>query len=239
MLFQYVVFDLDNTLYPRGSGVMEEIGRRIQIWLCRELDLTWEQATTLRRQYLQRHGTTMGGLKAEHAVDIRRYLDFVHDIPVEEYLEPNSALRDMLERIPLRKAVYTNATSAHGKRVLSALGIGKHIERVIGIEEVGLHNKFNREAYERMLTLLEATGLECVMVEDSPRNLPAAKAVGMTTVLVLDGRGTDVKDDVQDAVDFTVDGVLEVEQVVHRLLESPSSEIGRVASLHGESVARP
>lgn len=223
---------------------MEEIGRRIQIWLCRELNLTWEQATKVRRQYLRQHGTTMGGLMADHGVDIRRYLDFVHDIPVEEYLEPNSALKSMLESIPLRKAVYTNATSAHGSRVLSALGIGERIERIIGIEEVGLHNKFSREAYERMLALLDVTGSECVMVEDSPRNLPAAKAVGMTTILVLGGRGINVMDGVQGAVDFAVDGVLEIEDVVDQLLrsssvkEGPSSKNSQGASGCGNSVAR-
>ncbi|MFW6082424.1 MAG: pyrimidine 5'-nucleotidase [Chloroflexota bacterium] len=214
---KFLVFDLDNTLYPRGSGVMEEIGRRIQLWLCRERDLTWEQATILRKAYLRQYGTTMGGLMQEGDADMDHYLDFVHDIPIETYLGPDEQLNRMLERIPLRKVVYTNATSAHGRRVLSALGIRSCFERIIGIENVGMRNKFIPEAYERMLALLDASGQECVMVEDSPRNLPPAKAAGMITVLVAQER----RDDLvvcDDAVDFVVENVLGVEHVIDRLL---------------------
>lgn len=218
MSLEFIVFDLDNTLYARGSGVMEEIGRRIQLWLCRELGLTWEEASDLRGEYLRQHGTTMGGLMAEHAVEVQHYLDFVHDIPIEEYLAPDPALVEMLERIPLRKVIYTNATSAHAQRVLRALGAMEQFERVIGIEEVGLHNKFNPEAYQRMLELLNASGPECVMVEDSPRNLPPAKTLGMTTILVGAERRSEQVNVSDDPVDFAVENVLKVEDVVERLL---------------------
>jgi putative hydrolase of the HAD superfamily len=210
MSFQFIIFDLDNTLYPRDSGVMEEMGRRIQIWLCDRLDLTWQEAIDLRRDYLNRHGTTMGGLMIEHDVDASEYLDFVHDIPIEDYLEPDLALVEMLQAIPLRKAVYTNATSEHGRRVLMALGAVDQFEHIIGIEEVGLRNKFNREAYARMLALLEAKGPACIMVEDSARNLRPAKELGLTTILV----GSED----EAFVDCTVESVLEVGQVVDRLL---------------------
>ena len=218
MPLEFIVFDLDNTLYARGSGVMEEIGHRIQIWLCRELGLTWEKAGDLRREYLREHGTTMGGLMSEHSVDVSHYLDFVHEIRVDEHLEPEPALMGMLKRIPLRKVVYTNATSAHGRRVLHALGIYEQFERIIGIEEVGLHNKANREAYECMLELLEASGRECVMVEDSPRNLPAAKATGMTTILVGTEPRSEGMDVAEEYVDFAVKSILDVELVIEGLL---------------------
>ncbi len=218
MGFEFIIFDLDNTLYPPGSGVMEAIGDRIHVWLCRELDLTWEEANDLRRKYLRQHGTTMGGLMSEHAIDVRHYLDFVHEIRIEEHLEPNPALIEMLERIPLQKVIYTNATSAHGRRVLRALGAHEQFERIIGIEEVGLHNKFNRKAYERMLALLEAAGPECVMVEDSPRNLPPAKAIGLTTILVGDRQRTGRVDVAEGCIDFAVESVLEVERVIDQLL---------------------
>jgi putative hydrolase of the HAD superfamily len=218
MSLEFIIFDLDNTLYPPGSGVMEAIGHRIHVWLCRELDLTWEEAIDLRRKYLSEHGTTMGGLMTEHSVDVRRYLDFVHEIRIEQHLEPNPALKAMLKRIPLRKVVYTNATSAHGRRVLRALGTYEQFERIIGIEEVELRNKYNRQAYQRMLGLLEATGPACVMVEDSPRNLPPAKAVGMITVLVGTKSEIERTDVDEDCIDFAVESVLDIERVVDQLL---------------------
>jgi putative hydrolase of the HAD superfamily len=219
MAFEFVVFDLDNTLYARGSGVMEEIGRRIQVWLCEEMDLTWDEATELRQTYLRQHGTTMGGLMSEQAVDVHRYLDFVHDFRVEEHLKKDPALVDMLEGIPLRKAVYTNASSAHARRVLRALGVYDQFERIIGIEEVGLRNKVSLDAYEQMLRLLGTEGAQCVMVEDSPRNLPSAKAVGMTTVLVeAERRSERIVHVDPGCIDFVVESVLDVERVIEHLL---------------------
>lgn len=220
MSLEFIIFDLDNTLYPPGSGVMEAIGHRIHVWLRQKLDVSWEEATDLRRRYLHEHGTTMGGLMSEHPIDVGHYLDFVHEIRIEDHLEPNPALKAMLERIPLRKVVYTNATSAHGRRVLRALGVCEQFERIIGIEEVGLRNKFNRVAYERMLGLLGAAGSACVMVEDSPRNLSPAKAIGMTTVLVDAGQRPEGIQRGEASIDFVVGSVLEVERVVERLLTS-------------------
>jgi putative hydrolase of the HAD superfamily len=213
MSFEYIIFDLDNTLYPRDSGVMGEIGRRIQAWLCDRLGLTWQEAVDLRRDYLNRHGTTMGGLMTEHDIEVDEYLDFVHDIPIEDYLTTDPALVQMLKKIPLRKVIYTNATSEHGRRVLQALGVVDQFECIIGIEEVGLRNKFNREAYTRVLALLKTAGPACIMVEDSARNLQPAKELGLTTILV------DGEDEV--SADFSVKSVLEVGQVVNRLLGRP------------------
>jgi putative hydrolase of the HAD superfamily len=207
---EFIIFDLDNTLYSRDSGVMGEMGRRIQAWLCDRLGLTWQQASDLRREYLHQYGTTMGGLMAEHDIEVDEYLEFVHDIRVENYLQPSPALGEMLQAIPLRKALYTNATSEYGQRVLHALGVADQFERIIGIAEVGLHNKLNREAYERMLALLGTEGTACIMVEDSARNLRPAKELGLTTILV--------DAEAEGYVDFAVASVLEVGRVVDRLL---------------------
>jgi putative hydrolase of the HAD superfamily len=203
--------------------------------------LTQEEAFDVRRDYFSRYGTTLGGLVAEQDVDIHNYLDFVHDIPVESYLGPNPTLAAMLAALPLRKVVYTNATAEYSRRVLRALDVADQFERVIGIEKVGLRNKRYRDAYERVLALLDASGPECIMVEDTAHNLWPAKAVGMTTVLVSKdgstgpplfapdrrprdaarGTGGPVAGDqpvVRDErVDFVVESVLDVGQVVQRL----------------------
>ncbi len=211
MAYKFILFDLDDTLYPRDDGLMGEVGCRIQTWLCDHLELSWEEAVVLRRKYYHQYGTTLGGLIEEHDVDAHDYLVYVHDIPLEEYIGPKPALRAMLESIPLRRVIYTNATAEYARRVLGVLGVSDHFEDVIGIEDVGLLNKPYQEAYERVLVRLGAWGRECIMVEDSVRNLNPAKALGMTTVLV---------DSLPDwSVDYVVGDVLQVGQVVNKLLE--------------------
>lgn len=215
----YVIFDLDNTLYPPTSGLMREIGRRIQLWVQHHLGLSWEETQNIRREYLHRYGTTLGGLMAEHSLeDVQAYLHFVHDITVEDYLAPAPLLAEMLAHMPVRKAIYTNATRQHALRVLRALGVQEHFDAVIGIEEVGLRNKVCRDAYEHVLERLHTVGHRCVMVEDTVSNLEQARRVGMTTILVL-AQG-DKRDTMSSPafVDFTVRNVLEVGPVVQALL---------------------
>lgn len=215
---EFIIFDLDDTLYPRGSGVMEEIGRRIEVWVRGRLDLTREDATELRQRYLREYGTTMAGLVAEHDVDVDEYLSFVHDMPVDDYLEPDPALAEMLAKIGLRKVVYTHGTLEHALSVLRALAVADQFEQIIGIRDVDLCNKTSREAFERVLALLDAQGEACIMVEDSPRNLTAAKAVGMTTVLV-DAHGDGTPRGVSDpSIDFAVGSVLHVGMVVDQMV---------------------
>jgi putative hydrolase of the HAD superfamily len=214
---RFIIFDLDDTLYSRDTGLMREVGHRIHLWLHNHLSLSWEQASVVRRQYYERYGTTLGGLVALHDVDTNDYLAFVHDIPVEEYLEPTPALSAMLASIPLRKAIYTNATSEYSWRVMNALGVAGHFDRVVGIEQVGMRNKWSQDAYERALALLGAQGPECLMVEDTVRNLRAAKDLGLATVLV--------NAEPTDYVDYVVRDVLEVGQVVNGLLRSGGAAV--------------
>ena len=206
MALKFIIFDLDDTLYPRDTGLLREVGRRIETWLCDYLKVTPEEAIALRRDYYLRYGTTLGGLVVERDVDVHGFLTFIHDVLVEEYLDPDPALAGMLDSIPLRRAIYTNATSEYARRVLRALGVADRFEGVVGIEEAGLRNKPYRDAYERMLVLLGARGPECIMVEDSVRNLRPARELGMTTVLV--GGEPD------ESVDFAVESVLDVGEVV-------------------------
>jgi putative hydrolase of the HAD superfamily len=215
---EFILFDLDQTLYPRESGLQQEVGRRIQVWVCDYLELSWDEAGLVRRDYFERYGTTLNGLIIDRDMDPDGYLAFVHDIPVDVYLKRDPALARMLAALPQRRVVYTNATKEYSWRVLGALGVEDCFERVIGIEDVGLCNKLYQEAYERALALLGAQGDECIMIEDSVRNLAAAKALGFATVLLRQNTAQELRDDADKNADFVVGNVLEVGRVVEGLL---------------------
>ncbi|NLE43341.1 MAG: pyrimidine 5'-nucleotidase [Chloroflexi bacterium] len=212
MTYELIIFDLDNTLYDGDSGLLQELGRRIRIWLQTHLNLEDAAAQALQHEYHRLYGTTMGGLIVEHPdLDIHDYLQFVHDIPVEDYLQPDQALAQMLVSLPLRKIVYTNATSEYGWRVLAALDVQTYFERVVGIEEVELRNKIYSDAYGRMLDLVGVEPDRCIMVEDWVSNLQAAKALGMVTVLV--------GEEPAEHVDFCAPDILQVGRIVKSLLD--------------------
>lgn len=207
----FVVFDLDETIYPRTAGVMRAIGQRITEYIERYLGLSPDEAAALRRRYVREYGTTLRGLRRHHTIDTDQYLSFVHDIPIEDLLSPDPRLDAALESIDAEKAIFTNATREHAERVLGALGIRRHFSHIIEVRDVGMEGKPDPQAYCRLVEILGTTPARILLVEDNVRNLLPAKAMGMTTVLV-DGDG-------EGKVDFVIDGAWQIGTVYAALRE--------------------
>src|SRR5512135_297321 len=206
-MIKYLIFDLDETLYPRDAGLMQEIGLRINRYLIERLHLSETDAKILRQRYFQQYGTALRGLIVEWPdPDPEDYLEFVHDIQLAKYISPNPALEAMLRSIDLAKVVFTNATLEHAQKVLALLGLSDRFTRIIDIRALDFISKPDRRAYEAVLALLQAKPDECIFVEDSARNLLPAKALGMKTILV------DSEDCAE--VDYCVKDILGVKDAV-------------------------
>lgn len=192
MAMRYLLFDLDETLYPRDAGVMQEIGRQIRRYIVQHYETTPEEADALARRYHQEYGTSMRGLLLNNGLDVQRFLAYVHDFPLD-ILQPNRELDALLARLPGEKVIFTNADRPHAERVLERLGIRRHFSRIVDVVASGYIPKPNLEAYTTCLRLLDAKPAECVLIEDTGRNLAPAKQLGMTTILV-DGNPDDPAD---------------------------------------------
>jgi putative hydrolase of the HAD superfamily len=183
-MVRYVLFDLDETLYPVSSGLMPAIGERMRAWLQATYQLDVEAALALQKRYWNDYGTTLRGLMVEQQVDPRDYLLYVHDVDVAQFLAPDERLRRVLQQIPFSKVIVTNADRPHAERVLERLGIADQFAQIFDIVFMEYECKPSRGAYERVLNALGARGDECILVEDLPRNLPMARALGIRTVLL-------------------------------------------------------
>lgn len=180
-----LLFDLDDTLYLPTSGIWEAIGKRMEQYMIEKLSIPVDFAADERERLFHQHGTTMRGLVAEYQVDEVDFLDYVHDIPIEEYLSENQALRQTLVQYPQRKLIFTNANMGHAQRVLSALCIEDLFEKVIDIQSIKPWCKPQPEAFMLAFKLAGITDpLNCVMIDDAYRNLVTAHSLGMTTIQI-------------------------------------------------------
>jgi pyrimidine 5'-nucleotidase len=178
-------FDLDETLYESSSGIWLAIRERISLYMHNRIHLDWEVIPSLRAQLFQTYGTTLRGLVALYDIEPQEYLDFVHDIPVGEFIKPDPELNALLQAYPQRKLVFTNADNAHAHRVLQALGIQDVFEKVIDIQDIDPHCKPMREAFDQAIKLAgNPDPRACVMLDDSQANLATAGAMGFTTIRV-------------------------------------------------------
>ena len=180
------VFDLDNTLYPRRSNLFSQIDVKMTSYVAQLLGLPRDAARKVQKQYYLEHGTTLKGLMLEHRVDYRDFLDKVHDIDYS-WLDPDPALGKAIEALPGRKYIFTNGDRGHAERAAGQLGILDRFDDIFDIVAAELTPKPARETYDRFLAAHSVEGSKAAMFEDLSRNLIEAKAVGMSTVLILPG----------------------------------------------------
>ncbi len=183
--FRTLLLDLDDTVYPAGTGLWEDIGDRINRFMIEAVGIPPGRASSLRREYFERYGTSLNGLRLHYGIDPFAYLRFVHDVPLESYLRPDPGLRRMLAHLAVPAVIFTNADSAHARRVLRVLGVDDLIDRIIDIVALEWVNKPQPEAYRKAMALwgVESAGAYLV-ADDQARNLFPAAALGMGTVLV-------------------------------------------------------
>ena len=60
--YNYILFDLDETLYPRNAGLMQEIGVRIMRYMVERMGFSPEEAEIKKLRYYQKYGTSLRGL---------------------------------------------------------------------------------------------------------------------------------------------------------------------------------
>ncbi len=185
MPYTTLFFDLDDTLYPATTGLWNAIRDRMSEYMVERLGLSLEEVTALRHVYFETYGTTLRGLQKHFQVDADEYLAYVHDLPLQRYIQPNPGLAALIESLPQRKWVFTNADEAHACRVLEALGLAGCFQGIADVRALHYYCKPEQEAYERALVLAgELDPRRCALFDDSPRNLAPATALGFTTVLV-------------------------------------------------------
>ena len=195
-----LLFDLDNTLYPHSLGVVARIDQRINEYLHTRVGIALDDVDRVRRGFWAEHGTTLRGLMLRHGVDAEDYLDFVHDIVIDDLLAPDPDLGALLGRVPGRKIVFTNASRAHARRVLAALGVAESFEAVLSLEDFGYVSKPATAAFDAVLARTAARAADCSLIDDLRTNLAAAKRLGMRTVWVDEMESGAAADDTIDHV---------------------------------------
>ena len=210
-MYKLILFDLDETLYPRSAKLMETITGRINQYIADKFGVPIEQAGELRRRFRNLYGTALRGMMEEgYPINIDDYFAYVHDIELDGVLTADPQLRMMLMDIPLRRAVLTNSNIEHALRILRHMDIYDCFERVIDIRALSFRNKPDPLAYRLALEMLRVEPHEVIFVEDTPVNTRAARAIGMTTILI--------ECPPSDAADYFLDRVLDVGPLVASLL---------------------
>lgn len=179
-----LLIDLDDTLYPRESGAWDRVRERIDLFLQEEMRFPSDEVPSLRTRLFQQYGTTLRGLQIEFEVDMDHYLNYVHDIHLTDILSPDPQLSQVLDALPQRKVIFTNANAKHATRVIHQLGVQDHFDHIIDIYALYPHCKPEVEAFYKALSIIEEEPHRCLMIDDNTSNLETARTLGIQTVSI-------------------------------------------------------
>lgn len=212
MIFETMFFDLDDTLYPSTAGVWQAIGKRMDEYIVQKLNIPPEKVKSLRENLFHEYGTTLRGLRTLYGIDESDFLEYVHDIPLEHILQRDESLIETMAFYPGRKIIFTNASHGHAERVISILGLDGFFSEIIDVQQISPYCKPLHEAYKKALAIsMVKDPSNCVMIDDSARNLKTAREVGFYTIQV----GTENRSPHADAAVISLNDLPNVIPVVN------------------------
>jgi putative hydrolase of the HAD superfamily len=182
----YTLFlDLDNTLYPKSSGLMDAIRDRIISYMGEIMRLSVDEIKSIRQYSLKKYGTTLIGLMELYGIDKQHYLDYVHDLDLSKYLTKDPKMVGALKAISLKKVIFSNADHDHVRRVLNYLGMDGLFDCIIDVHALMPNVKPQPEAFEKALSITELNSWDgCAFVDDYLPNILAAENLGIFSILV-------------------------------------------------------
>lgn len=183
-------FDLDNTLYPKSSGIAELMVERIELFFQNYLKLPLEESRVLGARFYKDYGLAIKGLIKHFSIDPAEYDKFVDGrLPLEQILRPNPELTALLHNLSLKGAcyVFTNAGKGHASRVLKLLGINDYFSGIIYCDysEPDFPSKPNRSAFTRAMHCANVSNPRlCYFFDDSIGNIRSAIEMGWNAIYI-------------------------------------------------------
>ena len=185
MKITYILLDLDNTIYPSSTGLLDEVGERMTSYVMKHFGVSVEKARELRKEYRVRHGATLTGLmEADASVDVEEFLEFTHPREVDRYLPKLPELTEMLSRISIPMSILTNSPMEHALRVLDHLEIRDKFEKIYDLRFNSYRGKPARILYERVLKEIGRSAGEVLFVDDHTDYLESFRDLGGEVLLV-------------------------------------------------------
>jgi len=202
-----LIFDVDDTLYDVGTGfTAHRNGDGAENFMVEKLGFPDRaSAKKLRDVYFEKYHSTAKALsvaesegKLPLAPDGKSPRFKAQDLA--EYWATNLnfallggakiGLLEDLQACPLQMVAFSNGPRKYVKRVLVELGLWEVFgeERLFAVDDVLPHCKPEKEAFDKIFQKVGVKADECVMVEDSMKNVRQAKELGLKTILIV-GKG--------------------------------------------------
>lgn len=185
-------FDLDDTLYRRSTGVVDQMKHVMGEYISEHVLMTKniQAAQQKADEYYTKYGLTVKGILAERPdLDPREFEKYVDsNLKLQEALKKNDQVLEMLNKMKgVRKWVLTNAGWTHAERTLKLLGLQDEFEGIIHsdyLERPNITVKPEDRAYERAMEVVGEASGGYYFADDNPKFVEKARTHGWHAALV-------------------------------------------------------
>ena len=201
-----LLLDLDGTVYQDLESVFGQVSKLMTKYISEKLNVDLKKAKELQTNYFYKYNTSLNGLMIHHDIPPKEFLKYVHDIDLS-FMKKDVVLRAELEKLDMRKLIFTNGSTDHAKNVLSHLGIDDLFENIFDITDAEYQPKPEPKAFDLMTKKFDLDPCETIYVEDIAKNLSIGKKRGCTTVWLINNEEWGKMESDKDYIDYKIENL--------------------------------
>ena len=198
-----ILFDCDGVLYQDLEAVFGQVSKKMTEYISKKLNIDLIKAKELQTNYFHKYNTSLNGLMIHHDIPPEEFLKYVHDIDLS-FMKKDLALREELEKLNIKKFVFTNGSREHVKNITTHLGIEDLFNGIFDIVDAEFHPKPEAKAFDLMAKKFNINPKETLYIEDIAKNLSIAKERGATTVWLINDEYWGKKDSEKGFIDYKI-----------------------------------
>ncbi len=185
-MINYILFDVDNTLYPASSGMGKEMIRRINIYVSRYLGVSVKKAAEMRAERdPEKYDSTLDWLVKKYSFNnTESFFSFIHPPNPKDFFSVNNSLKNMMRHLEYPASILTNAPMEHAERITNYLEIRSFFEHIFDLKFNNFTGKPNKSAYKNVLKALDKKADEVLFIDDIPACLETFQTMGGNILLV-------------------------------------------------------
>ena len=214
-----VLFDLDGVLYQDLESVFGQVSKKMTEYISNKLDIDLKNAKELQTNYFHKYNTSLNGLMIHHDIKPEEFLKYVHDIDLS-FMKKDLILRNELEKLNLKKFIFTNGSKDHAKNIAKHIGINDLFDGLFDIVDAEFSPKPTAKAFDLMVKKFKINPKETLYIEDIAKNLSIGKERGAITAWLINDEYWGKKESEKEFIDYKIENLsLFLKEI--RLLQNP------------------
>ena len=203
---KYWIFDLDGVLYQDLEAVFGQVSKKMTEYISNKLGLNLKRAKELQTNYFHKYYTSLNGLMIHHKINPDEFLKKVHDIDLS-FMKKDIVLRKELEKLNLKKFIFTNGSKEHAINITTHLGINDLFDGLFDIVDAEFSPKPTAKAFDLMVKKFKIDPHETLYIEDIAKNLSIGKERGAITVWLINDEYWGKKESDKEFIDYKIENL--------------------------------